>query len=76
MACPASKGESFMNYLAIIHKQLESTRFMLWTLALEAESEERMSDRDTLLDAMGLVIEELVKIELSPEWAEFVGGNK
>lgn len=65
-----------MNYLAITHKQLEATKFMLWTLALEAEGEERINDRDTLLNAMDLVVEELVRIELSPEWEEFVGGNK
>lgn len=65
-----------MNYLAITHKQLEATRFMLWTMALEMEGEERISDRDTLLNAMDLVVEELVRMELSPEWQEYIGGDK
>lgn len=64
------------NYLVITHKQLEGTRFMLWTMALEAEGEGRMNDRDTLLRAMDLVVEELIRIELTPEWEEYVGGNK
>lgn len=62
--------------LVLTHAQLEATRMMLWSLALEAEAKDNYKERDTLLDAMDLVIGEMIKIELSPEWEEYIKEGK
>ena len=64
------------NYLVLTHAQLEATRMMLWSLALEREAEGEHKDRDILLDAMDLVGEELIKIELSSGWAQHLEEGK
>lgn len=61
--------------LVLTHAQLEATRMMLWSLALEAEAKDNHKDRDTLLDAMDLVVGEMIKIELSAQWEEHAYGT-
>lgn len=61
--------------LVLTHAQLEATRMMLWSLALEAEAKDNYKDRDTLLDAMDLVIEEMIRIELTAQWEGYVNGT-
>lgn len=56
--------------LVLRHAQLDATRMMLWDLALEAQGKEDYKERDTLLDAMDLVMEEMIQIELTAEWEE------
>lgn len=61
--------------LVLKHAQLEATRAMLWSLALEAEARDNYKERDTLLDSLDIVVGELIKIELSAEWEEYVNGT-
>lgn len=57
--------------LVLRHAQLDATRMMLWDLALETED---CKESNTLLDAMDLVMEEMIKIELTAEWEEQIYG--
>lgn len=65
-----------MENLVLTHAQLEATRVMLWSLALEAEQKENYKERDTLLDAMDLVVNEMIAIELSSGWVEHIKEGK
>ena len=51
-------------------KRLSEARMILWELAMEAES---IEDTNTLYDAIGLVVDEAIKIELSEEWDWYEG---
>ena len=61
--------------LVLKHAQLEATRAMLWSLALKEEAEDNYKERDTLSDVLDLIVKELIKIELSTEWEEYVNGT-
>ena len=61
--------------LVLKHAQLETARAMLWSLALKEEAEDNYKERDTLSDVLDLIVKELIKIELSTEWEEYVNGT-
>lgn len=62
------------NYVSVVvrHAQLEATCVLLWDLALKAEHRDNYRQRDKLLDARDLVVNEMMDIELSKDWADYL----
>lgn len=59
----------FKDFMLETHKKLGDTRSVLWGMAMETES---AKDQNTLFEAIELVTDEMIKIELSEEWENYL----
>lgn len=62
----------FKDFMLETHRKLGETRAVLWSLAMETDS---AKEQNTLFDAMELVTDEMIKIELSEEWEQYIAGG-
>lgn len=58
------------------HKQLDKARLVIWSMVNEAHTEGRKKDKDILMDAYDLILNEMIKIEFGDEWQESMREGK
>lgn len=63
----------FKDFMLDTHKKLNEARIVLWNLAMETDS---VKEQNTLFDAIELVVDEIIKIELSEEWEQYLAEVK
>lgn len=57
-----------MTHLRETHKTLDATRITLWSLYLEASLEQDLRKMKIYEDAIELVVDEMIAIELDENW--------